>query len=1214
MFWFAFIMFIAQMVLGEVMRPKLQDAGKASLLDAPTSSEARPVPALWGTSILRSPNVLWYGDTFWQDISERVKTGIIGTRKVIVGYSYYLGLHLGLCHGKIDKLLQIRSSDKVLFNGSIVPGANGTRFNVATGQKIGRNFHTDKGILASENGLFSNLTLLGGGAAQLQNSYLKRFVGANIPGYRNISSIIIEGPSSDNVTLANAGTPTGNPTDPVPPASQATWDAAALLTRFLFYGLGGGGGYGYYSGYGWSGNIGTNNKIGQYAFVLQRIPTGLLAGTADAAKSTITSTATVNRDASEPARRNFATDPGYPVASAGNAGYFYSVLVGSPGSDIPEGGRRITVSYANLPPNQKYKVGDLLYSNGATWQHFTAGQGAWLATATTGYAEANPAEMIYEVMTDANFGINLPASFIDLPSFRAAAVTLWTEGFGLSGVWDHKTTARQLITEFLRYIDGMLFMDLTTGKFKLKLVRNDYDINTVPVVDDDTVIADGEFSRGAWDETTNEVKVVFTDNAANYVQRTTAVQDLANVDIQGAVVSTTIEYLFVTKASLANKLAGRDLRALTYPLAKISKLRVSRKKYALQPGDVFKYVNPAYGIGAIYMRVTGRTEGVLKSGMIELDCIQDIFSLGSSSYTDIDPGGWDDPAQQPKLIVNYDLKAAPYHFTQDGAHANIHSFAQRPGSASLNYNVFSHKDGATVSAPQRSTTSVGNGSMSLISVGASTVTETITVKCSSATVPATFAVVGSISGSIGSATAGVAFVNSKINFTVTAGSIPFAVNDSFSLGTLVTGYGSPSPVPAYTPTGTLKNAYAKNAGSSGPTDPAAIDSSYYNPALSTQFAIENAVDMGGLTAALADDIVSHNKNLFLVSDPVNGDEIMAAQWPLRCNGVTAIVPNWATTITDKGLLDLLSVNPDATGAETWTLTCTTGGGVGVGIFSVTGSVSGAKAAATVGTAYDNGQIAFTILAGVTAFIAGDSMALTCDPDLLGVYYFNQVWRGLLQTTPKDHGVGARVWLIGDGNGIIETSYGLTDGLKVKYGDVTSVRAMRLDEITPEQSIALTSQPLRPYPPGDTRVNALPWPVEITGFITASWAERNRKTQLAVVRQDDPTVPAELDGTGVTVLKFYRLTNEATSAPFLAGTGATWTLFKTYTGITQGILTYDMTLAEEIAAAGIGGNTRPSSRHRMELYSTRDGFTSEQSQIREYDCAGADMLADFYADS
>lgn len=53
--------------------------------------------------------------------------------------------------------------------------------------------------------------------------------------------------------------------------------------------------------------------------------------------------------------------------------------------------------------------------------------------------------------------------------------------------------------------------------------------------------------------------------------------------------------------------------------------------------------------------------------------------------------------------------------------------------------------------------------------------------------------------------------------------------------------------------------------------------------------------------------------------------------------------------------------------ETWTLTATSANN-----FTVTGSVSGAQSDATVGTAYDNGIVAFLIVAGSTAFVATDS--------------------------------------------------------------------------------------------------------------------------------------------------------------------------------------------------------------------------------------------------
>lgn len=80
------------------------------------------------------------------------------------------------------------------------------------------------------------------------------------------------------------------------------------------------------------------------------------------------------------------------------------------------------------------------------------------------------------------------------------------------------------------------------------------------------------------------------------------------------------------------------------------------------------------------------------------------------------------------------------------------------------------------------------------------------------------------------------------------------------------------------------------------------------------------------------------------------------------------------TGTGNGTLDNFEAKPAAV-TETWTLTCTTGGGPGVGVFSVTGSVSGAQASATVGQFYENSFIEFVINDGTTDFVVSDQFTV-----------------------------------------------------------------------------------------------------------------------------------------------------------------------------------------------------------------------------------------------
>lgn len=70
----------------------------------------------------------------------------------------------------------------------------------------------------------------------------------------------------------------------------------------------------------------------------------------------------------------------------------------------------------------------------------------------------------------------------------------------------------------------------------------------------------------------------------------------------------------------------------------------------------------------------------------------------------------------------------------------------------------------------------GNGTISALG-GSASVAETITVTFTSATA---FGVVGSVSGSLGTGTVGSAFINTKTNFTITAGGTAFVATDAFT--------------------------------------------------------------------------------------------------------------------------------------------------------------------------------------------------------------------------------------------------------------------------------------------------------------------------------------------------------------------------------------------------------------------------------------------------
>ncbi len=82
-------------------------------------------------------------------------------------------------------------------------------------------------------------------------------------------------------------------------------------------------------------------------------------------------------------------------------------------------------------------------------------------------------------------------------------------------------------------------------------------------------------------------------------------------------------------------------------------------------------------------------------------------------------------------------------------------------------------------------TGTGNGTLTDVEGGPDAVAENITITFSNAT---TAAVVGSVSGALGSATVGTKFTSAKISFLLTAGEIAFVNLDAFTVGVLARTY------------------------------------------------------------------------------------------------------------------------------------------------------------------------------------------------------------------------------------------------------------------------------------------------------------------------------------------------------------------------------------------------------------------------------------------
>lgn len=264
------------------------------------------------------------------------------------------------------------------------------------------------------------------------------------------------------------------------------------------------------------------------------------------------------------------------------------------------------------------------------------------AEAPNGGEDANPMNVLYEILTDTDWGLSIDSGDIDVPNFQAAASTLADEGNGFSMVVDSAIEVTRLIEEIQRQIDGSLFFDRAQGQWKVKLARDDYDPATLDIFDESNIVDMKEYTRRTWEETSNQVRVAFTDRADNYKQTFALAQDPANMDIQGQSVQSDVSYPGVKEGQLANDIAWRDLRTLSYPLAK-TKFVVNREAFALAPGSVFKLSWSRLGIVEAIFRVAKINYGKFGDSKIEVHAFQDIFGSESGTFGNPTSSSWVDP-------------------------------------------------------------------------------------------------------------------------------------------------------------------------------------------------------------------------------------------------------------------------------------------------------------------------------------------------------------------------------------------------------------------------------------------------------------------------------------------------------------------------------------------------------------------------------------------
>lgn len=608
-----------------------------------------------------------------------------------IGYRYFLGVQVALCHGAVDSIKKLIVGEREAWKGDI-----------SSSGEVYVNAPELFGGEKSQGGVAGAMKVMMGEVGQGQDSYLREHCGTNVPAYLGLTTVLFRKfywsamnpyfkapwlevtrvkkgwrdnavwyPETSEIVRSEGQTPT----TVIDVGSQFEYKLVAIgQDPDLDYSNGN-----------WTGLFG-NAPFGTFAH--SQNDEGFPA------PNTIVDAVPQYKIWM---KKRFTVADARQVVMKFKADNVLAVWLNGVKINPTADNEWVYTHIANIAPNQEnllvmsvVNTGPLQPENG-----IYAATYAYQQDTAKSFSDMNPAHIIYQCLTDVDWGMGYSTADLDDANFRAAALKLYNERFGLSLIWEKQMSIMQFVQIICDHINGALQLDLKTGKFKIKLIRDGYDLNTLVELNPDNILTLDSCQRMGLGELVNMMTVTYTDR--NQTKQTVTVHDLATLEAQGSVVSTSREYLGIRDPELAMRVAARDLNTVSAPLAKVS-LEVNRVLFDKEKGDEVLFTWPLLGINKLPMRIIDLDKGTLLDGKMRVELIEDVFGFPDNTYLKPQPPIWIDPQQPPapssvrKVIevpyweVQRELSPGDFAvFPDDGA--ILGTLANKPSGVSFDYGI-----------------------------------------------------------------------------------------------------------------------------------------------------------------------------------------------------------------------------------------------------------------------------------------------------------------------------------------------------------------------------------------------------------------------------------------------------------------------------------------------------------------------------------------------
>ena len=756
--WAFFVQIATAVVLAGIAawlayrRQPRPEAGDEEDFGNPRAEEGTELPKIFGTVTVGDPQIAWFGDLLSEPIVVRGprRYGFFGPRsRTVTGFKYYLGIHFVLSLGPVDSLNRIRIDKRNAYFG---PSSTG-RIRICKPNLFGA---SDR-----EGGVQGELDVMLGLPDQIANDYLSFVTEGPHPAYRGVFSVVLRRGYIGNATNLrpwefrirridrvdpgyNGGVqwlpnlsqiyqgdavPENEPQElmiaiDVSGSMQVLTsngqtrlqNAKTAITGYLnsLRADLGPGRLATIKIIAWSNSVRNSISIAnvsesQYDSLINFVQGLTIGGSTDFVPPYADAFTTFNFNTSGVNILNFNFISF--VQSIGTSDpckirRFIFVTDGEPTDDITpaiasyEGLRALGVSTTGISIDLNVTgaldaVTDRAFRvNGGDPESFEN-----ILRSAFGEFDMNPVHILREVLISPDTG----GTGLDSDAgstWEAAAQTIFNEGFGISIAWRGTRDRSAFKTEIERHIDARSYIDRRTGKWEIKLIRNDYDANTLPVFDQSNVTSWSNINFPEPQTLLNQIVIVWNDPRKDE-SSSIVVSNPARIRMNNSqVIQEKVEYPGIHRFDLASRVAIRDLMTRSSALM-TGEFVTSFLPTNLNLGSVIKLNNPRIGIFNRIVRITEIEDGDIRSNSTTVKFIEDRFSIGGDSgfEFEVPPVNNDNfpKATSPRLVeeasrytiierLGEDLQSEI--FTEDPSSGFVFAAGGRPQSIAIDTSIW----------------------------------------------------------------------------------------------------------------------------------------------------------------------------------------------------------------------------------------------------------------------------------------------------------------------------------------------------------------------------------------------------------------------------------------------------------------------------------------------------------------------------------------------